>query len=636
MILMRELYWPNMRVLFSFCFLIFCFFLSPVQAGLKGITLPDASNFSLGVSTFGAEKDPVTLTPFVSHSSIRPGEEFLVFCQFSMGSEWHIYGKEESIGSPTRLRILSDEFEVLEQKLSASTPQEIQIGDKKIQSYFLSDSSYVMARLRLRDSLVTGPNLNLDFEVIFQPCTRSICLMKKTRKFSIPIKIGITRHGKPNPSQAKLLAKFSRPEKKPVADDQVESVENLLTQGSLLALLVAFFWGIAASLTPCVYPMIPITVSLFSQDQAKGFSTRFFNALIYVLGIALVYAVLGTLTSYTGRDLGSWLAEPLVVIPLVLIMTALALSLFGLFELDLPYALKEKLNQVEDNNALGLFLMGGAMGFVAAPCVGPFAGAIILWLVKNPGSPVFGFLLMASFGLGLGVLFLVIALFSQSTLPKSGAWMERVKKIMGYLVLGMAFYFLEILLSDSVSKLGWGVYLVIGGGLLGGFTVLNWEDAWWKKVSKSLGVLVFILGVSFIFEAQGLLNSKSHQAVSQVAPKKTIYRSHGEGLKSARETGKPAFLYFSAKWCIPCKRIKAVVLQDPEILRELENFAVIYLDCTQSDSPGAKIKDQFYKSPSMPFFAFYDGRGRFRSELSIHGSVDVKTLLEQLKKVRSF
>jgi thioredoxin:protein disulfide reductase len=635
MIFRLELYLRLMKPFFAFYLLLICFIRMPVEAGLKGITLPDASNFSFPSSASSRLNDPVTLNPFISHSAIQPGEEFLILCQFSMGPEWHIYGHEETIGTRTRFVLLSDEFEVIEQKLSPSSTEIIQIGDKKITSYFLSDSSYVAVRLRLKDSLITGPNLDLNFEIDYQPCTRKVCLMKKSQKFSFPIKIGMSQMNKSNPFQARLISdlvssvnKSSKPQ-----GELDDSIEKILTQGSLAALFLAFLWGIAASLTPCVYPMIPITVSLFTRDQSKGFSARFFNALIYVLGIALVYAVLGTLTSYTGRDLGSWLAEPIVVIPIVMVMTALALSLFGLFEFDLPYTLKEKLNQVEGNGALGLFLMGGAMGFVAAPCVGPFAGAIILWLVKNPGSPVFGFLLMASFGLGLGVLFLVIALFSQSILPKSGAWMIRTKKIMGYAVLGMAYYFLEILIPEQISKTGWGIYWVIGGGLLGGFSVLSWEEPWWKKVSKSLGILAFILGTLLILQSNGILKPQPIGTLSQSTSESQIYNSHDTALRIARKKARPAFLYFGAKWCIPCRHIKAVVLQDPRVVEELKRFIVVHLDCTQSDSPAAKIKDKLYKSPSMPFFAFYDSQGKHRKELSIHGAVDIKTLVAQLKKV---
>ena len=211
--------------------------------------------------------------------------------------------------------------------------------------------------------------------------------------------------------------------------------------------------------------------------------------------------------------------------------------------------------------------------------------------------------------------------------------MVTLKKMMGYVLLGMALYFMEVFLDARSMSIAWGLYLVVAGSLIGAFVSLNWEDPWWKKIARGLGIVIFLWGLIKIFQYPGTSfiapNEKSSQNSSQ-----GFYENHENTLREALKQKKPVFLYFGAKWCIPCKRIKEVVLKDSRIKKELQRFVVGVLDCTMADSHGAEIKKEVYNSPSMPFFAFHASDGTHLKDLDIHKAVEAEELLTVLQKVR--
>lgn len=573
-----------------------------------------------------------------SHQSIRPGQDFAIVIRVGLQEGWHIYGAGETIGKITRLSLISGELQEVEQGLSPSISKVIQLGDQALVSQYLVDGSFAWIKLRLRDDLIMGASLRLKLKLSYQICSSSVCLLPSEDVVSIGLNVGRSETNQIPPDFTEAQSLFNLKNEVGAGEGSRESletsyeIENVIQDNLVLALLMAFLWGLLASLTPCVYPMIPITVSLFAaggEDQSR--LSRLISASFYVIGIALVYALLGVVTSRTGRDLGSWLAEPVVVFPLAMIMLLLAFSMFGLFEMDLPHSLKSRLSSIEGRSPLTLLMMGGAMGFVAAPCVGPFAGSIILWLAKNPGSPGFGFLLMACFGLGMGSLFMIIAVFSQEFLPKSGIWMIKLKQVMGYLLIGMAYYFVSVMLSDEYVRLGWVLYIMLAGGLMGAFAQLSWDDPWWKHLAKTVGITLFILGLFQIWSVKFRELPKSSIEHSNA---RLIHDDFDVAHAAAIKTGRPLFLYFGARWCIPCKKIKEVVLKDHNVRDALERFEIAYLDCTSADSKSAKLKESLFKTPAMPFFAFFDSSGSHLRNLDVHGSIDASGLIEQLKKVK--
>ncbi|MBW7874948.1 MAG: sulfite exporter TauE/SafE family protein [Candidatus Cloacimonetes bacterium] len=566
---------------------------------------------------------PVTYDVSSSHEGISTGTEIWVLVKFKMESGWHIYGDKETIGTPTSLKIVnSSDWELLSLRQSPSVTHKISLGEgNNYTSYFLEDG----AMMGMSAKSVTGEG-RLVLEAQWQPCTLTSCGILKTEEIVITHTTGST---KTREVSQEFTAFFSEPE-------SVNQEHSPIAKDWWIALIQAFLWGLLASLTPCVYPMIPITVSLFSGETGSSKGIRFFRALIYVLGIVLVYALLGVVAAKTGKDLGSWLANPVVAVFLSSLMLLFALSMFGLFEIDLPQSLKQKLNSVEGTSPGTLFFMGCAMGFVAAPCVGPFAGAIILYLVKHPESLLFGFLMMASFGLGMGVLFLVLALFSQNILPRSGGWMVSLKQGMGFVLLLVAFHFQTVFLSEAQIQFGYSLWFFTGGVLIGGLFRLTPADPFVFRIRQAFGLLMILYGVSGMIELRfphRLVNASSNAEISAPAKVQEIFDSQKDALKAGKNRGAPVMLYFTAKWCIPCRQIKENILPDPKIQAELARFAVGILDCTEADSEASRVKNQVYQSASMPFFAFYDKNGIHRKDLDQHGKISRDELLKILQSL---
>src|SRR3989339_3080 len=235
-------------------------------------------------------------------------------------------------------------------------------------------------------------------------------------------------------------------------DDSGSVASTLENSGLLLSLVFIFLAGLALNLTPCVYPLIPITIGYFG-GQAEGKTSRLFLlGVLYVLGMAITYSVIGVVTALSGAVFGALLQNPFVIIGIVILFVVLALSQFGVYEFKLPDALVAKAGGAK-GGVYGAFFMGLTMGIVAAPCIGPFVLGLVTYVAAK-GDPYYGFLMFFVMAVGLGFPYLLLALFSGKIkkLPRAGDWMEGVKHIFGFLLLGMAIYFIAPILPKELNK----------------------------------------------------------------------------------------------------------------------------------------------------------------------------------------
>jgi len=229
-----------------------------------------------------------------------------------------------------------------------------------------------------------------------------------------------------------------------------------------VAALAVFLGGLALNLTPCVYPMIPVTLAFFSQQAAGSFKRSLVLAGLYVVGISISYALLGLVAASSGALLGSWLQQPLVLIGIAVVIIALALSMFGLYELRLPQALTRRFTRAF-TGFWGAFAMGLIVGLVAAPCIGPFVLGLALFITQLH-NPVAGFTLFFILGLGMGVPYIVLGVLANriGQLPKAGRWLVWSKKVLGVVLLGLALYFLRPLWprAEATASVAWKPYSV--------------------------------------------------------------------------------------------------------------------------------------------------------------------------------
>lgn len=415
--------------------------------------------------------------------------------------------------------------------------------------------------------------------------------------------------------------------------DEASEFANTLNKGWLWVYLASFGTGVLTSLTPCVYPMIPITVAVFgSKDDGTSRKKAFILAACYVGGMGALFAALGTGFAMAGGQAGSLLSDPKVIIPLALLLVVLATSLFGAFELRLPYALQNRLNTVGGRGYGGAFGMGLVGGLVAAPCTGPFLAGMLIW-VASTGSPLIGATLLFTYALGVGVLFFFLAVTSMS-IPKSGAWMEGIKNFGGIGLLGVAIHFLRPVwpLIDDLSIQATGalgsptILLAVGVGItvIGvalGSIHLSFHGCSAVKARKGLGVALTVIGITAI--VSGVL-----------VPEREMPWRHDESVAfaDAKRENKGVMIDFGATWCAPCKIIEKV-FGEPEVHEVLNaDFVPLKFDVSDSTDIDQELQER-YKATSLPAVLFLDAEGNEILRYT-NKTPDAKSMLETIKKAK--
>jgi len=391
--------------------------------------------------------------------------------------------------------------------------------------------------------------------------------------------------------------------------------------GTGRAFLFAFTAGLLTALTPCVYPMIPITISIFG-GKGVARSRALLLATLYVAGIAVMFGTLGTVFALVGKAFGSFLANPWVIVPLALFFTAMAASMFGAFELALPSGLQQRLTRVGGRSAGGAFLMGLVGGLIAAPCTGPpLAG--ILAFVATTRDAFQGFFLLATYAMGIGVPFWAIAGFSMQ-LPRSGAWMESVKSVFGIALLVAALYYLKNVapaLAHLTGRTSLFLGAAIGAVLLAlavGAVHLSFHGAWMVRVRKGLGVALAVGGLFAI--TNFVLTPKVEVA---------WLRAEQDALRVAKEQNRPLLVDFMADWCLPCREMDVRVFSHPDVLGELSSYTLLRVDLSrEDDDPSLAPLKAKYQVNTLPAVRLVSADGRILHRFDT--IVDVPTFLKGL------
>jgi thiol:disulfide interchange protein DsbD len=403
---------------------------------------------------------------------------------------------------------------------------------------------------------------------------------------------------------------------------------SLLAEGSLLGFGAAFAGGVLTSLTPCVYPLIPITVSIFGARQASRREAMLLSAL-YVLGIATMYAALGVGAALTGAAFGSVMQNPWVIGFVALVLAALAASMFGAFELRLPSSWQARLNTVGGAGRPGSFAMGLVSGIIAAPCTGPVLAAALAFVAAK-GSVAFGFGIMFAYALGMGLLFFLIGTFSVS-LPKGGPWMDTVKSVFGVALLAAAGIFAKDLvpgLSGLFSAAGW-VAPAAGGvaafGVLAGALHGSFYGPAPRRLAKGAAVALLVGAVVY---AAGASNARG---MARAAHGLAWLPSLEEGIALARAEGRPLIVDFWADWCVACKELDRIAWADERVKAAASRFVAVKLDGTEGDDRFVDLAER-YGVVGMPTVLFVDAKGR-EVPGRVQSAVSAEEMLERLAAV---
>lgn len=391
------------------------------------------------------------------------------------------------------------------------------------------------------------------------------------------------------------------------------------TGGLALQLLIVFVAGLGLNLTPCVYPLIPITVGFFSAQRTARKGSAWLLAATYVLGMSVTYSALGVLAALTGRLFGSALQSPWVVALIVAVLLALATSMFGLWEIRVP-AWASRVSGGRSGYS-GALLMGLVVGLVAAPCIGPFVLGLLTYVGQRQDVAL-GFVLFFVLSLGLGLPYLLLGVFTGAIdrLPNSGAWMLGIRQLFGVLLVALAGYFVRPFLPPGRGDLLFGGLLVLGGLYLL-LVARPGHDQPWIDRAMRLASLAIVLGGIFALPAR----RGAPQAGLEWQPYEDA------AARQAIASGAPVVLDFSATWCIPCKELDEKTFSDPRVAAALARFTRFKVDLTASE-PATDALRQRFQVAGVPTLAFFRG-GKELDGLRLTGFEPAGEFLKRIDRV---
>ncbi len=492
---------------------------------------------------------------------------------------------EISLNLPEGYKAYEDQF-----RLKVLSPEGVKVSTFRItplkeifdkfskkKKSFVTDKAQLIAPLELPDLLEPGEH-TLQIQISYQACTETYCLF--------PQQLMVDAH-----FQIKNLA--ASDVKKGLFD---LSFKEVYTKGLGWAFLFVFVFGFLTSFTPCIYPMVPITLAILGKEaHARTRLANFLVSVVYVLGIAMTYSSLGILAATTGALFGSFMASPWVLGFVCVIFFAMALSMFGLFEISIPSSLQEKVfGRSQLHGYAGAFFSGMIAGLITSPCVGPVLVGVLTFVAQTQ-SLWLGFWLLFVYALGMGILFIALGASTQLTryLPKSGGWMNRIKILFGVLMLGASIYYLDILLVSS------------------------------KATSHSLF---------------STLTSNSKEKSDSTAKKPGFnvdtmnWQNYSEALiLKAKAENKPVIIDFRADWCAACLKLEEETFTNQELQLLSGNFVLLRFDATQDSRELKKLRYQ-YSLIGLPTVVFISRSGKLLDALTLTAFESPASFIARMKK----
>ena len=433
-----------------------------------------------------------------------------------------------------------------------------------------------------------------------------------------------------------------------------DRIAATLASGNVWAALALFFgFGLLLALTPCVFPMIPILSGIIA-GHGPGLSTRkaFWMSLTYVLAMSLTYAVAGLLAGLGGANLQTAFQDPWILSLFALVFVALALSMFGFYDLQLPSSLQTRIaafsQRQQGGHLIGVAIMGVLSALIVGPCVAPpLAGALIF--ISQSGDALLGFAALFAMGLGMGAPLLAIGTSAGKLLPRAGAWMEAVKAVFGVALLGVAILLLERLLAPSVAMLLWGALLICSATYMGALHHLPPEASGWRKLWKGLGLVTLVYGSLMLVGAAaggkdtlqplrglsfglggGTANAAPHASFKAIKGVADLERE----LAAAQASGRPLLLDFYADWCVSCKEMERYTFSDPAVAAEMARFVLLQADVTANDEEDQALMQGRFGIPGPPAILFFDPQGQERRDRRLVGFMPAAEFSRHLQGLR--
>ncbi len=401
--------------------------------------------------------------------------------------------------------------------------------------------------------------------------------------------------------------------------------QRALSHGSLVALGASYVFGLATGLTPCVYPMVAITVSVFGAREAKSRVEGLLLSATFVAGIVCLFTPLGVVSALTGKGFGAALGNPWVVGAIAVVFLALAASLFGAFEIALPQALQNRLSTLGGTGYRGAFILGLVCGIVSAPCVGPFLFGLLGWIATTRNAAL-GSAAMAFYGLGLGTLYFVVGAFAVN-LPKAGAWMVGAKWIGGVCLAYLALaYVRDAAPEETVHAIvrpsaayGAAAIAVLAAGfaLAGVHVAAERRRSTIARLSKPAKLASIVPAIAGLFMAltwwqmHGASGSTSGVASAGGAADLRWESSEPAATARAAAEGKPLLVDFGASWCGACKELEEKTFVDPHVRAEGARYVALRVDATNDEDPSVtRVREKYGATEGLPVVLLVGSDGK--------------------------
>lgn len=578
------------------------------------------SSFGQGFSSSaGSSGSKVSVQSRLSSDPVPAGSALKIALLLTIEEGWHI-----NSNIPTHDYLIGTSVELLPKEgviltdLSYPHGEDVKFAfsDEALNVY--EGTVPIFLTVRISGQLPEGQD-TLTARVRVQACDDQVCLAPSTINVAIPLPVA----GSGTQAVSANDELFSQ-YKEAVGTTTSEAggdLSRLFDEGgSFGAFLAIFLVGLALNLTPCVYPMMSVTVSLFGAQTETNTLKVFFKAITYVLGIAAMYTVLGVSAALSGGLFGSWLQSPWVLGGIGVLLIGLALSSFGLYQIQVPYWLTSRLGGTTGTGLISLFISGLVVGVFAAPCIGPPVIAL-LTLVSSKADPVFGFWVFFTLSLGLGLPYLVLGTFSGmiKKIPRSGGWLIWVERLFGVILTGAGLFYLSLAFFPKYSAYIIPLILIMGGGYLGFLERSGKEKKGFLRLKWAFGVLAIGFGII-------TANALREPGIE--------WEPYSEArLEEARIGSIPVMMDFYADWCIPCLELDRKTFVDAGVIEGTKEFVRLKVDLTHFDSPESEALRKRFTIAGVPTIVFLDKTGEEVRSSRVIGYLPPAEFLERVRSV---
>ncbi|HEX5329861.1 protein-disulfide reductase DsbD [Sulfuricurvum sp.] len=431
-----------------------------------------------------------------------------------------------------------------------------------------------------------------------------------------------------------------------VKESETDQIAGVIKGGSLWFIILSFFgFGLLLALTPCVFPMIPIISSvILAQGKGMGTKRAFLLSLVYVLSMAVAYTIAGVLAGLFGANLQAAFQTPWIITAFALIFVLLSLSMFDVYELQIPNFIQSRLSKLgsQRSGVIGIAIMGFLSALIVGPCVAaPLAGALIY--IGQTGDALLGGVALFSLSIGMGIPLLIVGTTSGRFMPKPGMWMDVIKAVFGVMLLGIAIWMMGRVLDENTTLLLWGGLAVFVAINMNALEPLGVHPSWSSRANvKALGFMILLYGISLLVGGMAGAKNILHPLdpfISQAQAATISVKEHKKFEKItsieelnailAENKGKRVMVDFYADWCTACKELEEKTFSDEGVKTAMDSYVLVQVDLTANDEASRAISSKFgiFGPPAILFF---DENGTRQKDADIVGFKEPQEFIKHL------